>query len=227
MGGTAVRGILPLSVPADDAAALLRDQVAAFVAACSELTDLELLAPARCHGWSRVDTVVHVRLGLEELLAAWVARTAEPATRDAASYWSGHPDGRDEDPVPHILWLRRTASAYTRPARAVHHLKVVAGSLTAALDHLAAGCVAFQGMVLSVGDLLATWVVELAVHQLDLDVEAPPTPGALALTRRTLEAVAGGPLPAGLDDSQAVLVALGRVPWPVGVEPVTHLPVSL
>src|SRR4051812_20969029 len=144
--------MLPLSVALDEATDLLRDQVAAFVAAASGLTDLELLAPARCQGWSRLDTVVHVRAGLEELLAAWATRTTDPVSHDAASYWSRHPDDRDEDPVPHILWLRRTATAYTRPGRAVDHLVAVTGRLTAALGQLTPGSVAFQGMVLTVGD---------------------------------------------------------------------------
>lgn len=55
------------------------------------------------------------------------------------------------------------------------------------------GVVAFQGSVITTGDLLTTWAVELAVHQLDLarevDVPAPPL-GALDLARRTVDALA-------------------------------------
>ncbi len=63
------------------------------------------------------------------------------------------------------------------------------------------GALAFQGGVLTTGDLLATWAVELAVHQLDLAREidvAPPSPDALAMARRTVEALrdAGRGLPA-------------------------------
>jgi len=229
--------MIPLSVPHPEAVALLVDQATALEDALSSIDDLDLLDASRCRGWSRLDTVVHVRLGLDELLGAWSTRTDVQPTHDAASYWSSHPDDRDDDPVPHVLWLRRTASAYERPTRAVAHLALVTDRLLSALDQLdqldqlAPATVRFQGKVLTSGDLLATWVVELVVHHLDLDLDpgtAPePADAALELTRRTLEAVAGGALPSGLEDATAVLVALGRVPWPPHLARSSHLPVAL
>ena len=72
----------------------------------------------------------------------------------------------------------------------------MSSGLRPAAERLTDGVLAFQGGVLTTGDLLATWAVELGVHQLDLarDVEvAPPTPASLDLARRTVEAlVAGG-----------------------------------
>lgn len=130
---------------------------------------------------------------------------------DAASYWADHTDDRDADPVPHILWLRRTAAAYTRPAGAVTHLRDVADAAVRAVRLMPEGAVGFQGKHLRSGDFLATWVVELAVHQLDLDLLGEDSSG-LAWTRLTLEAVAGARLPAGLDDRTAVLAGLGREP---------------
>jgi len=52
-----------------------------------------------------------------------------------------------------------------------------------------AGPVAFQGHVLTSGDFLTTWAVELAVHHLDLgrDLDiTPPTPESLAVAHALL-----------------------------------------
>ncbi|WP_153395672.1 maleylpyruvate isomerase N-terminal domain-containing protein [Ornithinicoccus halotolerans] len=210
----------PLSVPHVDALDLFRSQLRDFVAAVDELGDQELLGGSRCYGWSRLDLVVHVRMGLEEVVGGCTAQTGRAPDHDAASYWSASVE-RDDDPVPHILWLRRTASAYGRPSAAVRHLHDVAARLAPALDRLPEEPVAFQGTVMTSGDFLASWVVELTVHQLDLDLDpGSPSPGpeALALTRRTVEAIADQDLPAALDDRTGVLVGLGRTTPPPGVE---------
>ena len=110
-----------------------------------------------------------------------------------------------------ILWLRRVASAYTRPVRAVRHLEHVAKQAATAIRAMPEYVVDFQGCRLRGGDFVATWVVELAVHQLDLVVAVPPSSG-LAWARRTLEALAGPQLPAELGDTDAVMAGLGRAP---------------
>lgn len=203
----------------------LDQQIRQIVAAADSLDDLRLLAPSRCHGWSALDVVVHVRMGLEEMVVGLVA-TDDAPDHDAASYWASHPDDRDDDPVPHILWLRRVASAYSRPSAAVTHLKVVAEGAGIAVRSMPEGWVEFQGKRMRSGDFLATWVVELAVHQLDLDIDGDE-PVGLDWTRRTVEAVADVDLPPGLDDRSAVLVGLGRVRPPDGVRLPDPYPVSL
>jgi hypothetical protein len=188
----------------------LTTQVEAFTRAAASLSDWELLAASRLHGWGRVEVVTHVRLGLEELVLG-SAPTGQAPDREAATYWSGHPDDRDDDPVPHVLWLRRVASAHQRPSAAVRLLERAGEGVRTWLGALGDGVATFQGVRMTTGDLLATWVVELAVHQLDLDL-ADDVPPGLAWTRATLEALAGEPLPAGLDDRTAVLAGLGREP---------------
>jgi len=75
----------------------------------------------------------------------------------------------------------------------------------------------FQGHVLTAGDFLATWVVELAVHQLDLgrdlDVPAPPA-AALRLARLTVEALLEHAPPQELTDAEVLLWGTGRAPAP-------------
>jgi hypothetical protein len=128
--------------------------------------------------------------------------------------------------VPHILWLRRVASAYARPSAAVRHLADVASSVTAAVRTMPEGPVLFQGKCMRSGDFLATWVVELAVHQLDLDL-GQDAPSGLEWARVTLEAIADADLPPELDDRSAVLMGLGRVSAPVTSPLPPSYPVSL
>ena len=92
----------------------------------------------------------------------------------------------------------------------------MAGTLATVLRAVSAGRHAFQGHVLTSGDLLASWAVENAVHHLDLLVEAPPPPTALGVVRRTAEALLDERLPAAWDDTTAALVATGRVAPPDG-----------
>jgi hypothetical protein len=101
--------------------------------------------------------------------------------------------------------------------------------LRVALGRLPDHPVLFQGKVMTSGDFLATWVVELAVHQLDLGEEAGhPTPGSLRAVRRTVEAITDVDLPPTWDDEDAALIALGRVPVPGDVpELVAVLPLSI
>ncbi len=68
-----------------------------------------------------------------------------------------------------------------------------------------------------VGDFLATWAVELAVHHVDLGREmdvGQPTPTALLVTRDTVAALIGAPIPSGISDLDALLIGAGRIPPP-------------
>lgn len=172
-----------------------------FLAAVRPLDDHALLAASRCWGWSVVDVVTHVRLGLEEVgCCLLTAGTCDAAPdRDAATYWLTRPPGSGTDEVAGVLAVRRIASATRSPSAALTPLRLVGDALRSAVPRLTDGVLAFQGSVLTTGDFLATWAVELAVHQLDLAHEipvAPPGPGGLGLGRRTVEALAAAGLPA-------------------------------
>ncbi|MHA6779388.1 maleylpyruvate isomerase N-terminal domain-containing protein [Pseudonocardia saturnea] len=191
-------------------------QLDRFAGAVEAVTDRDLLAASRCHGWAVVDVVVHVRVGLQEMLGGIGASTDRPPDRDAATYWRDlpPPDGGSDD-VDAILWTRRTASAYRRPRGALEHLRMTADTVRTAVEAMAPGAVAFQGHVLSGGDFLATWAVELAVHHLDLGREldvGSPTAGSLRLGRATVEALAGAPFPDGWSDGLCLLAGSGRAP---------------
>jgi len=220
--------VRPLSYDHATAVDLLLAQTDAFVAAAESYSDYDLLGAARVHAWSRLDVVTHVRAGLEEMVGDCAAQVDEAPDHDAASYWASFAEA-DADPVPQILWMRRTAAAYDRPSGALRHLTAVVTTARIALQRMPDHPVLFQGKTMTSGDFLATWVVELAVHHLDLGESAGhPTPGSLAVVRRTAEALADVDLPEGWRDEDAALIALGRLPLPADAAHLTGvLPISL
>jgi hypothetical protein len=187
-----------------------------FLTVAGGLDDQALLAASRCHGWSTGAVIAHVHLGLQEMLLGLVDPTDAAPTADAASYWSSPVPATDPgaEATDQVRFVQRLAAAYRRPSGVVAHLRMTADGVRRAALASPARAVRFQGHVLLLGDFLATWVVELAVHQLDLarEVELPaPSPPALALTRRTIEALAGDALPPHWSDELAVLIGSGRI----------------
>jgi hypothetical protein len=206
--------VRPLSFDHTTAVGLMREQLDTFVGAASSYSEYDLLGPSRVHGWSRLEVVVHARLGLEEMAGVCAMQADDRPDHDAASYWASFAADHD-DRIPHIMWTRRTATAYNRPDGALRHLDDVASMLSVSLPRMPDHPVLFQGKTMTSGDFLATWVVELAVHQLDLGADAGhPTPGSLRAVRRTIEAVADVDLPAAWSDEQAALISFGRAPLP-------------
>jgi Mycothiol maleylpyruvate isomerase N-terminal domain len=207
--------VRPLSYDHTTSVRLLREELTAFAEAAGSFSEYDLLAASRCHGWSRLDAVVHVRAGLEEMVGDCSAHVDEPPSHDAASYWESFATDANDDPVPQILWMRRTAAAYNRPSGAIRHLRDVATTADHVLRRMPDHAVLFQGKTMTSGDFLATWVVELAVHHLDLGHAAGrPTDGSLRVVRRTVEAIADVDLPEAWRDHDAALFALGRAPLP-------------
>lgn len=203
-----------------DAQRILVDEMAAFCTAVEAMDDAALLGPSRCRGWSAADLIVHVHLGLVDLLVGVhspaPAGTTDPDA-DAASYWRHPPPTTDSttDSTDVVRFVQRMALAYRRPTGVVDHFLVTAGGARRAAESLTDRLLAFQGHVMTSGDFLATWAVEMAVHHLDLagGGGAPgvaPAAEALALTRRTAEALLGAPLPLDWTDTRVALLAAGR-----------------
>ncbi|QKE85030.1 maleylpyruvate isomerase N-terminal domain-containing protein [Arthrobacter sp. NEB 688] len=185
-----------LTVPHDEGLAAFRESVLAVVDAVHSLPEPELFEPSRCAGWTRFDVVAHVLAGWEELLGGFARPASGPATVDAAGYWAAYARaGVDADPVLVLMDQRRRTDAHRRPSAAVARLVDVADQAVAAATSLTDGHHAFQGHVLTSGDLLATWAVEDVVHLVDLDVGATPPASALDLARRTAEALPRAAVP--------------------------------
>jgi hypothetical protein len=66
------------------------------------------------------------------------------------------------------------------------------------------------------GDFLAIWAAEAAVHHLDLVVDLPdappPAPASLRVTRDTLDLLLGRQVPVPFDDEAYALKGTGRLP---------------
>lgn len=192
-------------------------QLRALTTAATALDDRQLLAASRCSGWSLLDVLVHVHLGLQEVVRALLVVTSDAPDTDAATYWQAFsPErGRPTGEVDHAIFLHRMGGAYARPTRAVAHLDQTAEALLRAGRALPHGTVGFQSHLLGSGDFYATWAVELAVHHLDLaldDEVGRPSADSLRWTRRTVEALAGSDLPATWDDEIVALLGTGREP---------------
>jgi uncharacterized protein (TIGR03083 family) len=189
-------------------------QLDTFAAVAGELTDRDLLTPSRCAGWAAGEVLVHVHMGLQEMLLGLVTPAAGEPDTSASGYWRQPPPATDAeaDELAAIRFVRLVAAAYRRPTGVVGHLRPTMDGVRSAVTHLRPGAVRFQGLVLSTGDFLATWAVELAVHHLDLRRGPAPAPAALRLGRQTVEALLGEPMPAGWDDETVLLLGSGRIP---------------
>jgi uncharacterized protein (TIGR03083 family) len=203
----------------EDGKAAFLGELDAFAGVARGLSDLELMAVSRCVGWTAGDVVVHVHLGLQEMLLGLVSATDRDPDTDASEYWRSSPPANDEDAdrIDGMRFVRLLGAAYRRPTGLVRHLLPTMEGIRSAVAALAPGAVSFQGHVLSTGDFLATWAVELAVHTLDLYRE--PTAPGLRLARLTVEALVPAELPAEWADDTVVLLGAGRVqpgpgsPW--------------
>jgi hypothetical protein len=188
--------------------------VRGVLAAVEETTEHDLLASSRCHGWTRHDVVVHLVAGWQEMLGGMVSRVSDEATVDAASYWPAFAaEFGSDDPVDVLMAQRRRGASYARPAAAVAQLREVGEALLRGCAVMPDEPCTWQGHVFTAGDFLAVWVVEDAVHHLDLDLDLPPAE-SLRTARATVEALLDQRLPDHWDDTEAVLVGTGRLRVP-------------
>lgn len=189
------------------------ESVTAFVRAVDTVDEWDLLGASRCHGWTRLDVVVHVLAGWQEMLGGMVSPVDDAATVDAASYWTAFAELEAGDPLLTLMAQRRRTAAYSRPSAATDQLRDVGDAVLRGAESLADRHVAWQGQVFTPGDFLVIWAVEDVIHQLDLDLDAdrgaPLPPAALDLGRATVEALAD-PFPAGWAAHEVVLVGTGR-----------------
>ncbi|SDE45426.1 maleylpyruvate isomerase N-terminal domain-containing protein [Auraticoccus monumenti] len=210
---------MSLTIDLDTARQACVESVHGFVAGVDRLSEHDLLGPSRCHGWQRLDVVVHVLAGWQEMLGGMVARVDDAPDVDAASYWPSFAEAYGGgDPVAELMAQRRRSLVFTRPDDAREQLRDVAASLLRGVGVMPDQPVRWQRWVFGAGDFLAVWAVEHAVHHLDLATGDQPPATALELARRTLEALLGQPLPTTLDDEEAVLVGTGRSPVPPELE---------
>jgi hypothetical protein len=189
------------------------ESVTSFVRAVDAVDEWDLLGASRCHGWTRLDVLVHVLAGWQEMLGGMVSPVDDPPTVDAASYWTAFADLEAGDPLLTLMDQRRRTAAYSRPSGACEQLQDVAEAVLRGAASLPERNVAWQGQVFTPGDFLVIWAVEDVIHQLDLDLDEDHGAGlpttALDLGRATVEALAA-PFPDGWSAQDVVLVGTGR-----------------
>ncbi|MDQ4093595.1 MAG: maleylpyruvate isomerase N-terminal domain-containing protein, partial [Actinomycetota bacterium] len=149
------------------------EQLETLLTVCTHFDDDQLLAASRCRGWTVGDVLVHVHLGLQDMLLGVVWPVDANPDTDAASYWCSTVPTNDPqaDQIARVRFVRLLGAAYRRPTGLVGHLRPTAEGLARAVSALREGALRFQGHVLSTGDFLATWAVELTVHHFDLGLE--------------------------------------------------------
>jgi hypothetical protein len=206
---------MPLTFATDTAREACAQSTRAFVRAAEATPEYDLLGASRCHGWTRLDVVVHVIAGWHDMLGGLVSPVDEAPTVDAASYWNAFQEQYGgNDAVDVLMSQRRRTAAYARPASALQQLRDVADALLRGVAVMSDRTHRWQGHVFTAGDFLAVWAVENAVHHLDLLALEPVPAAALATARQTVEAIVGQSLPEPWTDEQAVLVGTGRLPPP-------------
>ncbi|WP_405821367.1 maleylpyruvate isomerase N-terminal domain-containing protein [Streptomyces sp. NBC_01390] len=189
----------------------------ALLTVVAELPDEDFERPSGCTGWLVRDLVCHLVIDAQDVLIT-LATPAAPDTEptvDAVTYWdvlTEPPTG--DDPLDALI--PRLAAAYGDPRLLKFHLDDV-GSAAGRAAGLADPTVrvATKDEVLTVGDYLSAYVLEWALHHLDLIARLPhpaqlPPAETLAAARALLEAIAGSPFPAEFSDADALLVGTGR-----------------
>lgn len=168
--------------------------------------------PTACVGWTVRDLVQHVLGDAQRALVALATPAVGPADKDARTYWLDSPGAPDPDSCG-IRAVRTMASQrrleYLTNTFAETTAAVIVMAERAAPDDL----VSTQGHVLRVNDLLATLVVETAIHHLDMTIEldcAGPGSEPIAITRGTLDELLGRVTPAAWGGEQWVRAATGR-----------------
>jgi len=206
---------LPLPLPLEQARSVFGDEVDLIGEVVAGLSDTDLVRPTGCAGWRVADLVLHLRLGAEAVLAGLATTTGAPADRNAVSYWSEWPGGGSAGfAAVRSTWAM--AAAYSEGRWLLAHFEDMRAAAAQAGRSAVAGRRAFQGHVLEVEDVLAMWIVELAVHHLDLVVDLPGRPGPLAealeVVGATLDGLLGAARPGGWDLETYARKGTGRSP---------------
>lgn len=178
------------------------------------LTEAESWRPTRCPGWVVRDLVLHLLEDAQRALVALATPVDAHPDRDAVSYWVDAPGAADPESRG-VRALRSMASQCGLGYLTSTYAETTAAVCTLARRTPGQAAVATQNHVLRVDDLLATLVVEAAVHHLDAVVELDrPGPAAapLAVVRRTLDGLLGRTVPGEWPDADWALVATGRTP---------------
>lgn len=183
-----------LTVDLETGRTAFAESVTAFVRAVDRFSEWDLLGSSRCHGWTRLDVVVHVIAGWQEMLGGFVSPVDDAPTVDAASYWPAFDAEYSGDPLVALMAQRRRTAAYARPDSAREQLHDVADAVLRGAAACVDGPHLWQGHVFTAGDFLTIWAVEDVIHQVDLIGDEPAPSSAFELARATIAELDGAAL---------------------------------
>jgi Mycothiol maleylpyruvate isomerase N-terminal domain len=196
-----------------DVRGLLAEQIDVLAEIASGLSDNELVRPSGCEGWTVADLVIHLRMDCEGLLSGLASPTEIPADRDHVSYWKDWPP-LGPATFSEVRWIWAMSAAYATGDGLRRHFCDIAGAAASASRHVSEGRILFQGHSCEVDEFLTMWVVEFALHQIDLvvgvDDRPDPPAWALEVVLTTLDALIGHDRPAWWDERSFLLKATGR-----------------
>lgn len=187
----------------------------------ADLSDEDFARPSGCAGWLVRDLVCHLVIDAQDVLITLVTPAGTEPTRDAVTYWAlSQTPPTGDDPLDALIV--RLAAAYGEPWLLKFHLDDVGSAAGRAARLADPGLrVSTQDEVLTAGDYLSAYVLEWALHHLDLVAHLPdavgPSVEVLAGARELLERIAGAAFPSSFSDTDALLVGTGRRA-PTGVE---------
>ena len=180
----------------------------------ADLSDEDFGRPSGCAGWLVRDLVCHLVIDAQDVLITLVTPADTEPTRDAVTYWAvSQTPPTGDDPLDALIV--RLAAAYEEPWLLKFHLDDVGSAAGRAARLADPGLrVSTQGEVLTAGDYLSAYVLEWALHHLDLVAHLPdaagPSDEVLAGARELLEKIAGAAFPSSFSDTDALLVGTGR-----------------
>lgn len=175
------------------------------------LGEEELRGPTRTD-WTVAELLLHLLLDAQRVLVSLATPADQAPDTDAVSYWHDWNPAQG-DGGAHTRFVRVAASAYSSPRVLVEHwTETAAAAGRAALAAPVDDVLETQGHRLALPDLLSTFVVEGAVHHLDLMTDVPVPAAALTEVRRVLDGLLRGRPPADWSDEDYALKGTGRVP---------------
>ena len=180
----------------------------------ADLSDEDFARPSGCTGWLVRDLVCHLVIDAQDVLITLVTPADTEPTRDAVTYWAvSRTPPTGDDPLDALIV--RLATAYEEPRLLKFHLDDVGSAAGHAARLADPGLRAStRDAVLTAGDYLSAYVLEWALHHLDLVAHLPdaagPSAEVLAGARELLERIAGAAFPSSFSDTAALLVGTGR-----------------
>jgi uncharacterized protein (TIGR03083 family) len=199
----------------DAAVAALEAEVEDLCRLLADLPDAEWQRPTRLPGWDVTTLVAHLARGVGRIAEYGATPLDEPAQRDRVSYCRYDAAAM----APGVSARAREAARGASPAGLRAALREAAATSRATASRLPPETVIPSAIApITLAEYVPTRLLEACVHGLDLRAAlgAPPTPtpGALASTVQTLEALLDSPRPPDLQDDVAFVEAgTGRRPY--------------